>query len=269
MTGGAYDGIAREVPALEQFSLSGRRALVTGAGRGIGQAIAVGLAEAGAAVALVARTVEQLESTRRIVSARGGSASAALAHDLAAVDSRTVVDSAEDAIEGPIDILVHAAGVQRRGPAASFTRENWDLVVHLDLTVPFLLSQEVGARQLDRAAPGSHLFIASLSSAIGLANGIAYNAAKSGLAGVVRALSREWSPSGIRVNGIAPGYVETQMTSDLLADDAKRSELLGRIPMARFGSPSDMAAPAVFLASDAARYVSGQLLFVDGGMISA
>jgi NAD(P)-dependent dehydrogenase (short-subunit alcohol dehydrogenase family) len=254
---------------LEQFSLAGRRALVTGAGRGIGQAIAVGLADAGSAVALVARSAEQLERTRGIISARCGTASAVLAHDLATAAPRTVVDSAEEAFDGPIDIIVHAAGVQRRGPAASFTRDDWDLVVHLDLTVPFLLSQEVGARQLERGAPGSHLFIASLASAIGLANGIAYNAAKSGLAGVVRALSREWSPSGVRVNGIAPGYVETQMTSDLLADDARRAELLGRIPMARFGRPSDFAAPAVFLASDAARYVTGQLLFVDGGMISA
>ena len=269
MSDGLPDAPEDSTPVLEQFSLAGRRALVTGAGRGIGQAIAIGLADAGASVALVARTAEQLESTRGIISARSGPSSAVLAHDLATAEASTVIDSAEGALGGPIDIIVHAAGVQRRGPAATFSRSDWDLVLQLDLTAPFLLSQEVGARQLDRGAPGCHLFIASLASSIGLANGIAYNAAKSGLAGVVRALSREWSPSGIRVNGIAPGYVETKMTSDLLAEDAKRSELLSRIPMARFGRPSDFAAPAVFLASDAARYVTGHLLFVDGGMISA
>ncbi len=252
-----------------QFSLRGRRALVTGGGRGIGRAIALGLAGAGAAVGLVSRSAEQLEATRSVVDEAGGLA-AALPADLAdAAAIPALVDQAESALGGPIDIVVHSAGTQHRSPAVSFPHEAWEHVLGVNLTAPFLLSQEIGRRQLERGAPGSHIFVCSLTSVLGLPNLAAYNAAKSGLMGVVRALSVEWSRAGIRVNGISPGCVETAMTQELMADPVRNAQLLDGIPMGRFGTPEELAAPAVFLASDAAAYLTGQLLIVDGGWQAA
>jgi NAD(P)-dependent dehydrogenase (short-subunit alcohol dehydrogenase family) len=155
--------------------------------------------------------------------------------------------------------------MQHRQPAAEFSSEAWARVMQLNLFAPFRLSQEIGRRQIDAGAGGNHIFIASLASVIGLENALAYNAAKSGVMGLVRGLSREWARHGIRVNAIGPGYVTTAMTADLMADDEKRANLLRQIPMARFGSPEDLGGAAVFLASDASRYMTGHLLFVDGG----
>ena len=254
---------------MNDFSLDGERAIVTGAGRGIGQAIALGLARAGASVLLAARTVEQLTQTRELIE-RDGGASAILELDLAGrTDFADLVDEAESELGGDIDIVVHAAGIQRRAPAEEFPGESWARVLEVNLSAPFLLSQEVGRRQLARGDRGSHVFIGSLANVVGTSNAVAYNAAKSGLMGVVRALSKEWSGRGIRVNALAPGFIETAMTEDLLADAGKRAELLGRIPMGRFGVPGDLAAPAVFLASGASAYMTGQLLIIDGGYAAA
>ncbi len=252
-----------------QFSLQGRRALVTGAGRGIGRAIALGLAGAGAAVALASRSAEQLDEARLVVAEAGGTA-VALPADLAdAGRIPALVDDAEDGLGGPIDIVVHSAGTQHRSPAATFPLAEWEHLLSVNLTAPFLLSQELGRLQLDRGEPGSHIFVCSLTSILGLPNLAAYNAAKSGLMGVVRALSVEWSGAGIRVNGISPGYVETAMTHELMADPVRNAQLLARIPMGHFGTPEQLAAPAVFLASEAAAYLTGQLLIVDGGWAAA
>jgi 2-deoxy-D-gluconate 3-dehydrogenase len=253
----------------DSFSLADQRAFVTGAGRGIGQAIAVALAQAGASVALSARSVDQLIQTQTVI-ARNGGTSGIVPSDLTGNDGiPALVDTAEDELGGQMDIVVHAAGITRRGPASTFAVADWSDVLQVDLVAPFLLSQEIGRRQLAQENPGSHIFIASLASMLGLDNAIAYNAAKSGLMGVVRGLSKEWSRHGIRVNAIAPGYVETAMTEDLLADPERRQRLLGRVPMERFGTPDDFAAPAVFLASEASAYMTGQLLVVDGGYSAA
>lgn len=249
----------------EYFSLEGRRTMVTGAGRGIGRAIAVGLAQAGASLALTSRNIEQLGETRAMI-ARDGGKSFVVAGDLAISEGiPALVDQAEQALHGPIDIVVHSAGTQHREAALTFPHEAWEHVLRVNLTAPFLLSQEVGRRQISRGMPGSHIFVASLASVLGLADLVAYTAAKSGLMGVVRALSKEWSGAGIRVNGVSPGYVETAMTKEVFADPEKRQKLLSRIPMERFGTPGELAAPAVFLASDASAYMTGQLLIIDGG----
>lgn len=251
---------------LSEFSLEGRRALVTGAGRGIGRAIAVGLAQAGCELVLTARSADQLDSTRDEISPQMSGRT--LAFNLS--DSNAIpgfLDRAEQ--DGPLDIIVHSAGTQHREAAVTFPRSAWDQVIAVNLTAPFLLSQELGRRQLERGQSASHIFVASLTSVLGLPDLVAYNAAKSGLMGVVRALSREWSQYGIRVNGVSPGYVETSMTKDLFADPARRSKLLDRIPMGQFGTPDQLAGPTIFLASDAARYVTGQLLIVDGGWAAA
>lgn len=249
------------------FSLKDKKALVTGAGRGIGQAIAVALARAGAEVVLTSRSAIQLAETRDLIAAHGALCSV-LPADLSQSGSLAgVVDQAE--VGGPLDIVVHSAGAQHREPAVSFPKAAWDNVLAVNLTAPFLLSQEIGRRQLARGAKGSHVFVCSLTSVLGLPDLVAYNAAKSGLMGVVRALSREWSGQGIRFNGISPGYVETKMTEALFKDPARRDRLLDRIPMGEFGTPEQLGAPAVFLASEASEYVTGQLMIVDGGWAGA
>lgn len=254
---------------LDQFRLDGRRALVTGAGRGIGRALAVGLAQAGATVVTSARSRDQLDQTVELIAAAGGKG-AVLPADLGAMtDAGALVDGAQERAEGPIDIVVHCAGGQHREPATTFPLAAWDSVMAVHLRAPFLISQEVGRRQLEAGRSGSHVFVASLTSILGLPNLIAYNAAKSGLMGLVRAFSREWSRSSIRSNGLSPGYVQTEMTRDLFAQPKEVERLEQRIPMGKFGIPEELAAPCVFLASDASSYVSGQLLIVDGGWAAA
>lgn len=254
---------------LDIFSLAGKRAIVTGAGRGIGQAIAVGIAGAGANVALVSRSTAQLEETQALIAEAGGT-SHVVAADLTSTEEVVrLADAAEAALGGPTDIVVHSAGTQHREAAVTFPLDAWQRVIQVNLTAPFLLSQEIGRRQIAAGRPGNHVFVASLTSVLGLPDLVAYNAAKSGLMGVVRALSREWANQGIRVNGISPGYVETAMTKDLFADPERRQKLLDRIPTGRFGTPEELAAPTVFLASDASAYMTGQLLIIDGGWAGA
>lgn len=251
------------------FSLAGKRAIVTGSGRGIGQAIALGVARAGAHVALVSRSRAQLEETQSLIADNGGVASV-VAADLSSTEEVVrLADAAEEALGGPIDIVVHSAGTQHREAAVTFPLDAWERVIQVNLTAPFLLSQEIGRRQIAAGRPGNHVFVASLTSILGLPNLVAYNAAKSGLMGVVRALSREWATHDIRVNGISPGYVETAMTKDLFADPEKRQKLLDRIPAGRFGTPEELAAPTVFLASEGSAYMTGQLLIIDGGWAGA
>lgn len=153
--------------------------------------------------------------------------------------------------------------------SVTFPLDAWERVIQVNLTAPFLLSQEIGRRQIAAGRPGSHVFVASLTSILGLPNLVAYNAAKAGLMGVVRALSREWAAHEIRVNGISPGYVETAMTKDLFAEPEKRQKLLDRLPTGRFGTPEELAAPTVFLASEGSAYMTGQLLVIDDGWAGA
>lgn len=166
---------------------------------------------------------------------------------------------------GPIDVVLHAAGIQHRQPAEDFDRSAWEQVLHVNLTAPSLLSKEIGRRQLADGRPGSHIFIGSVTSRHFVPNVAACMATKSGIDGVTRSLSGEWSGSGIRVNAIGPGYFRTAMTEPLFRDAERYQKMLDRIPMGRFGDPHELVGAAVFLASEAASYVTGQLLMVDGG----
>jgi NAD(P)-dependent dehydrogenase (short-subunit alcohol dehydrogenase family) len=180
-----------------------------------------------------------------------------------------MVDAMEAELGGVIDVVVHAAGVQHREPAEQFAAEEWDRVLRINLTAPFRLSQEVGRRQLAGELKGSHIFIGSLTSLLSIPDAAAYTASKSGVYGLVRTLSTEWSGRNIRVNGIGPGYFRTALTETVFADEKRYQKMLDRIPMGRFGDPEELAGTAVFLASDASSYITGQLLMVDGGWTAA
>lgn len=251
----------RKRSVLDLFRLDGRRAIVTGGGRGIGMAIANALGEAGAQVALVSRTQAQLDAAVAVVPN-----SVAVPFDVMIGDAVDLVDGCEAALGGPIDIVVHAAGFQYRAPAADYPLEEWDRLIAVHLTAPFKISQELGRRQLASGRPGSHVFIGSLNNLQSVVPNIpAYAAAKSGVGGVLRALSKEWSGKGIRCNGLAPGWVRTELTESLFADPVKSKEITSRIPMGRLAEPGEMASVALFLASDASSYMTGQMLVVDGG----
>lgn len=249
----------------ELFSLTGRRAVVTGGGRGLGKAIAAGFADAGATVAVVSRTIGDVEAA----AAELGDNVVPLAMDVATGSASAMVDAFEQVLGGSVDVVVHAAGVQHREPAEYFAAEEWDRVLRINLSAPFKLSQEIGRRQLEGQRPGSHIFIGSLSSLLSLPNVTAYTATKSGIHGLVRNLSTEWSGRGIRVNGIGPGYFRTALTEAVFSDQDRFQKMLDRIPMGRFGNPEELAGAAVYLASDASSYTTGQMLMVDGGWTAA
>jgi NAD(P)-dependent dehydrogenase (short-subunit alcohol dehydrogenase family) len=250
------------VSALGMFSLEGKRALVTGAGRGLGRAIAEGFAAAGAQVALVSRTASEIAEVAEGIG-RSAAAFPADVSDLASISR--LLDSVEEKLGGGMDIILHGAGVQHRQPAEEFSAAEWDRVIKVNLTAPFLLSQEIGKRQIQRGQEGSHIFIGSLTSHFSIPDVVAYTASKSGVYGLIRNLSTEWSRHGIRVNGIGPGYFRTKLTEVLFADPDRQQKMIERIPMKRFGEPEDLVGAAIFLASSAAGYVTGQLLMVDGG----
>jgi 2-dehydro-3-deoxy-D-gluconate 5-dehydrogenase len=251
----------------ELFSLRNRVVVVTGAGRGLGRAIAIAAADAAAVVVGVARSVDELHETQRFVSGRG-----ATFHPVA-FDLRdtTRLEELVDAIEGEVGTvfgIVHAAGVQLRKRAVDVTPDDWSAVHTVNLEAPFFLSVALARRQMEAQRGGSHIFVGSLASAIGVAGVAPYCAAKGGVAGAVRALAVEWADTGIRVNGIGPGYFHTALTDEPLSNPGDRARILGRIPMGRIGDPDDLAGAALFLLGDGSSYVTGQFVYVDGGWLA-
>lgn len=249
------------------FDLSGRHVVVTGGGRGIGRAVAVAAAAAGAAVTVLARSAEQLEDTAATITQSGGTCHP-LAADLSRLEQLDEL-AAQCWNAAPVDGVVHAAGVQLRKPAVDVSVEDWRYVQTLNLDAPYFLSTALGRRQLAAGRTGSHVFVGSLNSSIGLPHISPYVASKTALVGVARALSTEWAHAGLRSNVIGPGYFRTEMTEGLLADAAQEQRILGRIPAGHLGDPADIGAAAVFLLSDAARYLTGQLINVDGGWLAS
>jgi len=253
---------------MQMFSLDGRTALVTGASRGIGAALAAGLAEAGADVVLLARQVEDLAETARLVEAHGRRA-LSVACDVGDVAS---IDAAFGAVEAAglsPSILVNNAGIERVRPAAEVDEATWDAIVDTNLKGAFFVARAFARPLLKEGVGGAIVNICSLTSGVGIPTAVPYTSSKSGLLGMTRALAAEWAPRGIRVNGVGPGYFRTAMTEGFYRDRDWHDAMLGKIPMGRFGRLDDLVGATVFLASDAAAYVTGQLLYVDGGFMAS
>lgn len=248
---------------LEQFRLDGKSALVTGAATGIGAAIAVALAEAGANVACHANRRGPDEVVQRIQ--RLGRRAIGVRGDLA--ESKTAFQVFEAALDGldPIDILVNNAGTIRRAPAVSYSEQDWVDTIETNLSSVFRLSQAAGRWMIENRRPGKILNIASLLSFQGGITVPAYAAAKGGVMQLTKALANEWAAKGINVNAIAPGYIRTGSTQALQDDAARNRQILERIPAGRWGESADITGAAVFLCSPASDYVNGHVLVVDGG----
>jgi 2-deoxy-D-gluconate 3-dehydrogenase len=247
------------------FDLSGRTAVVTGANTGIGQAIAVALARAGANVVAVGRTAPA--DTASAVRATGRSFHAVEADLSVPANADSIIRQAVGAA-GAVDILVNNAGIIRRAPALEFTEADWDDVMNVNLKTTFFLTQ-AAAREMLRAGRGGKIInIASMLSFQGGIRVASYTASKSGIAGLTKLLANEWAGQGINVNAIAPGYVSTNNTTALRADETRNREILARIPAGRWAKPDDIAGAAVFLASAAADYVHGAVIPVDGGWLA-
>lgn len=246
------------------FDLTGKVAVVTGANTGIGQGIAVGLAKAGADVALVARS--DASETAQLVKGQGQRC-AVIEADLSTIEPCERIVSETVAQLGGLDILVNNAGIIRRNDALDFTEDDWDAVVDTNLKTLFFLSKAAGAHMAQNRG-GSIINIASMLTFQGGIRVASYTASKSGVGGLTKLLANEWAAKGITVNAIAPGYIATNNTAALQADETRNRQILERIPAGRWGQPSDLAGAAVFLASDAARYVQGHILAVDGGWLA-
>jgi NAD(P)-dependent dehydrogenase (short-subunit alcohol dehydrogenase family) len=245
------------------FDLGGSVALVTGGSSGLGRRIGLALARAGAAVVLAARRADKLDEARREVEAAGGSA-ACLEADIA---DTSALDGLADAAGKPFgapDILVNAAGVNLRQPVDDVTLESWNRTLALNLTAPFVLSRALVPGMKARGR-GKIINIASLQSVRAFANGIAYGASKGGVVQLTRAMAEAWSRIGITCNALAPGFFPTELTAPLYNDEAMLQTLAAQTAIGRNGELSDIDGPAIFLAAPASDYITGQVIFVDGG----
>jgi 2-dehydro-3-deoxy-D-gluconate 5-dehydrogenase len=249
----------------QPFSLAGKVALVTGANTGLGQGIAIALAQAGADIVGIARS--GTADTERGVTEAGRKFHSLYADLERSHESHRVVSQAIE-IAGRVDILINNAGIIRRADALAFTEEDWDAALNVNLKTPFFLAQAVAQAMVNAGRGGKIINIVSMLSFQGGIRTASYTASKSGLAGVTRLLANEWAQHGINVNAIAPGYFETNNTTALRADEQRNRDILGRIPAGRWGRPSDLGGAAVFLASAASDYVHGTILPVDGGWLS-
>ena len=243
------------------FQLTGKRALVTGANTGIGQAIALGLAEAGAHVVAAGR--RSCDETVAQIEAAGGSGTALLL-DL----SDPAAGAARLGEAGHLDILVNNAGIIRRAESQDFSEADWDDVMDVNLKAVFLMCQAFGKAAIVRGTGGRIVNIASLLSFQGGIRVPAYTASKHGVAGLTKLLANEWSAHDINVNAVAPGYIATNNTAALRDDPERAAEILGRIPAGRWGDPADIAGAVAFLCMPASNYVTGAVLNVDGGWLA-
>jgi 2-deoxy-D-gluconate 3-dehydrogenase len=249
---------------LDMFRLDGKTALITGSRRGIGKAMAIALAEAGADIIAVSANLE--ESGSEIEQAVTGLGKKFSGYRCDFLDRKAVYNFIEQVTtQHPvIDILVNNAGTILREPVAQHSDEYWDQVMEVNLNAQFIMSRELGKRMVERGA-GKIIFTASLLTFQGGITVPGYAASKGGIGQLTKALANEWGGQGVQVNAIAPGYTRTDNTQALQDDPARHDAILERIPAGRWGEPDDFKGPVVFLASDASKYVNGEILVVDGG----
>lgn len=252
---------------LDYFKLDGKTAIVTGASRGLGRGMAVGLAEAGADLILVARSEEGLSETADMIEEQGQEA-LPVACDVTDIDGfkEDVIEKGKDKF-GSLDILINNAGIIRRAPAHEHSDEYWDDVIDVNLSSLFKISREVGNVMIDQGR-GKIINIASLLTYFGGITVPSYAASKGGVAQVTKALANEWAEHNIQINAIAPGYYETDNTAPLQEDEERYEAISERIPAGRWGQPEDLKGAAVFLASEASNYVNGHVMLVDGGWMA-
>jgi len=249
---------------MDLFNLSGKTALVTGCNKGIGKAMAIGLAEAGADIIGVSGSLEASGSEVELAVKATGRKFSAYQADLSNREKLYVfIRKLQD--ENPvIDILINNAGTIMRMPAAEHPDEYWDKVLSINLDAPFVLAREIGKKMIERGS-GKIIFTCSLLTFQGGINVPGYAASKGALGSLVKALANEWAGKGVNVNGIAPGYIATDNTEALRNDEERSKSILSRIPANRWGQPEDFKGPAIFLASKGGEYVHGTILTVDGG----
>ena len=249
---------------LDKFKLDGKRALVTGCSRGIGEAMAIALAEAGADIIGVSSSMESSgEDVGRKVTQLGRAFSAYNCDFKNRTSLYGFIEQLKTDIGIP-DILVNNAGVVNRAPIEQHTDEQWDEVIAVNQTAQFILTRELGKGMLARGT-GKIVFVASLLTYQGGITVSSYAASKGAIGQMTKAFANEWASSGLNVNAIAPGYIHTDMTADLKMHTARATSITSRIPVGRWGSPADFAGPVVFLCSEAASYMNGSILLVDGG----
>jgi NAD(P)-dependent dehydrogenase (short-subunit alcohol dehydrogenase family) len=248
------------------FDLSGKVAIVTGSGRGLGKAMAEGLASAGASVVTCSRTLEEAEQTAEEIVKAGGEAAATRVDTS---DRRACEELINFGVErfGKIDVLVNNAGIDIIKPAEEFSEDEWDQVVDINLKGYFHCAQIAGRRMLEQGTGGSIINNSSIASEVGIHGLLPYSAAKGGVNQITRVLAVEWAQRGVRVNAIAPGYFENIMggAAEEHSRAEKQEQIITFTPMGRRGLPEELVGPVVFLASDASSYVTGAVLFVDGG----
>lgn len=251
------------MPTQKFFNLSGKKALVTGCSRGIGEAITIALAEAGADIVGVFESVMADSRVEKEVTALGRNFSS---YKIDLSNRQEIYNTLKhiDDAGHQIDILINNAGIIRRNPAVAHSDEDWDAVLSINLDAPFILARELGKKMISRGY-GKIVFTCSLLSFQGGINVPGYTASKSALGGLVKALANEWASHGVNVNGIAPGYIATDNTEALRNDAARSKAILDRIPAGRWGEAIDLAGPVLFLCAPASDYVNGEILTVDGG----
>lgn len=246
------------------FDLTGRKALITGGGRGLGLGMTKALHDAGAEIVIIGQSKENIEIAKNL--SKGGSPVHAMLGDLSDRNQIRSMFSKAINILGDIDILINNAGIQRRYPSEDFPESDWNKVLEVNLTAVFLMCQLAGRVMLENKR-GKIINIASMCSFFGGITIPAYSASKGGVMQLTKALSNEWAGRGVQVNAIAPGYMETQMNTALINDEKRRTTILNRIPAGRWGKPEDIGGAAVFLSSSASDYVTGTIIPVDGGYL--
>lgn len=254
---------------LSMFSLQGKTALVTGGNSGIGLGIARGLVKAGARVAIAGRNAAKCaDALAELRAIAGQEAAIALTCDLADTDAIPAFFDAAATALGGVDILVNSAGITYRSRADLLPLAEYERVLRVNLTAPYVLSQCFARARIAAGLPGSIIMIASLMSEASRPTTSAYTVSKGGIRQLVRALAVDWAPFGIRVNGIGPGFVHTPMNQVLIDNPEFDAWVKKRAPLGRWGTPADFEGVAVFLASDAARFMTGQIVYVDGGWLA-